>query len=330
MAYENPCNLSSAPVNTGSECDSAMLSTQMIWLVPKHLKIPANVVTTPGGVTAYLTTQMHATPSLRIFPIFGNAIPVRSITDANESDVLFTFEDGSTRLIRRGMMARTFVTDKGGLCLAQHYMSLNGDNFAFIEVDTEGKINWMTNSDGTFSGFPANLIYAPTPELANLKTPYQNKFYLNFSPNYYIKRGKIIAPDSTEDVLDLTGLLDTVVTPAIGATQSVTNIFVNVETVCGQTDLVSLLPGSAVEGAMAQITNFGPITLSVSPFTVVTPTAALAIPAANGNPAMVKLTGTFVSGSSYLVPLAPPATLLANGVEGYDGGETLPATVTIP
>ena len=35
MALLNPCNLEETVVNTGSECDDAMLASAMIILVPK-------------------------------------------------------------------------------------------------------------------------------------------------------------------------------------------------------------------------------------------------------------------------------------------------------
>lgn len=204
MALVNPCLPANAAVNTGSECDDAMGYSRQMWLMPATLKWTA---TDELNFDSYLDTQRHAPAATRVYPIFGIAVPVRSITDANEADVLEIFEDGSKNLVRRGMYSRTFLTDKGGLCLAQHLMRINR-SLAFIEVDADNQVNRQINSDGTRSGFPVNLVYSPSPDLANLKTVFHNKLMLDFNPLDYIGKGGIVKGDATEDILSIIGLLD--------------------------------------------------------------------------------------------------------------------------
>lgn len=330
MSLVNPCNISAAVSNTGVECSDSMKAAIGIIMVPKAWKDTLANITTAGGFTAYATAKCHAAPGLRWYPIGGQSAPFRNITESNETDVIETLEDGSAQFVRYGKYNRTFVMTDGGLCLASHLMAaFRSNNYSFIEIDITGQVAFMDNGDGTFSGFPTNLAYAPASMLATLKTVYKNQFMLSFSPETYIVKGKIFSGDTTEDIISISGLIDSFVQKDATATQSTTHIFFNVLTKCGDTDLVALYPGSGAAGDMAQITNFI-VKLSVTPFTVITPSAVAVVAATSTNPAQVNLTGTFVSASSYTVALAPAATLLTNGIEGYDGFNSTPATILIP
>lgn len=318
MSLINPCNLNVAPSNTGSECSDSMKASAMIIMVPKSAKWTDADITNAGSFTAFVETKIHAAFGSRWYPIFGTNTPISSITESNESDVIETQEDGSKSFIRYGYYNRTFVTTEGGLCLAAHLMAFRGFNYAFIEVDITGQVIMMQNADGSYSGFPTTLAYAPASMLANLKTAYKNQFMLSFSPLTYVQKGKVFGTDDTENILSVVGLLDTAVTVGTG-TQSTTHIFVGVETICAETDLVALYTGTGA-GKIGQIANF--IVKKVSDGTVVTP-SAIAITSGE-----VNLTGTFITGTDYTVELAAPSVLKANGIEGYEG--TIKATISIP
>jgi len=310
MALINPCSIETTPSNTGSECSDALKAAAMLIMVPKAATWTDTDLL---DFTAFLETKIHAAAASRFFPIFGNSAPIRSIKDSPEADVLETMEDGSVQFIRYGMFNRTFMTTEGGLCLARALMAMR-NNYAFIEVDITGQVAMMKNADGTYSGFPVNLAYAPVPELANLKTSYKNQFMLSFSPNNYIKKGVVFAGDTTEDILSLRGLYDTAVTAA-ATTQTTTNIFVNVATICGNTDLIELYAGTLAVPANFIITKVSDGTTQVA--------SAATIVAGE-----MRLTGTYVSAASYYVALAAPSVLKAAGIEGYEG--TVKATVVIP
>lgn len=321
MALENACSIADTAKNTGTECSAALKATAQIILAPKNAIITAADIL---NFTQKVITMSHATKALRWYPLFGTAAPVRYITNKAGSDVIEQAEDGSSQFVRYDMFQRTFKTNAGGLCLAQALQSFIGNAYGFIEVDIVGQVAMQDNGDGTFSPFPVNLMYAPTPELADFKGVFKSQFMLDFNPTIYIGKGKIFGSDVTEDLIDTTGLIDTDVIVATPATQSTTNIFVNVVTECAQTDLVTTLPGA--EG-IAQIANFV-VKLAATPFTTVTPTAIVVIPATDTAPAQIKLTGTYTTATSYTVALAASATLLTNGVEGYEGVKK--ATVAIP
>lgn len=315
MSVINPCNVSAIATNTGSECSNNLKASAMLFLGLRSLEIPSSALTGIGALTAWLQIQIHADPSVRIYPLFGTAAPIRVIEDTKEGDVIETLDDGSKQFIRFGMFERMFSTTEGGLCLAQKYGKFIGNRYGFIEVDIISQIQMQLNADGSYGFFPVNLMYSPTPELANFKTSYKNKFMMNFNPLNYIGKGKVFANDGTEDFLSLRGLYDVDVAKAT-TTQTTTNIYVTVTTDCAQTDLTALFPT-----ALPLVANFV-VALSVSPFTVVTPSAVIIVGKT------VKITGTYVSESSYTVALAPASTLLTNGVIGYDG--VVAAVVPIP
>lgn len=310
MALINPCNIAASVRNTGSECSDALKAAAMICMIPRGTKWLAS---DNADFTSFMNTKIHEVPALRWLPIFGISAPIRQITESNETDVLEPMEDGSVQFIRYGMYNRTFMTTEGGFCLAQSLMGLS-KNYDFIEVDITGQVAMMKNSDGTYSGFPVNLAYAPAPTLANLKSTYKNAFMLSFSPIYYVKQGKVFGSDATEDILSLRGLYDTDLADA--GVQTTTNIFVSVKTDCGETDLIAIY--GAVLGT--HVGNF--VIKNHTTGAIVTPTAAAIV---SGT---VQLTGTYVTATTYDVYLAAPSVLKAAGIEGY---ETLtPASILIP
>lgn len=314
MALINPCNLSATLSNTGSECDDAMLATRQLFLMHPDKTWTA---TDELDFTGWLNTAIHAAGDARVFPLFGYGAPIRKIVDAKEADVLEKFEDGASQLVRRGMMNRTFFTDKGGLCLAQHLFAINR-TFSFIEVDEEGKVLRRVNADGTFSGFRSNLSYSPTPELATFTTSFKSAFMLDFGPNEYIGQGGIVKGDSTEDILSLIGLIDSTVVKGTVGVASTTHIFLKIKTACAETDLVVKYPGTGA-GHMGQIANF---IIKNAAGAVITPSAVAVVGSE------VDLTGAYPTGTTITAQLAAPSVLKTNGIEGYEGKNIL--SIAIP
>lgn len=309
MALLNPCISGNAIKNTGVECSDAMLATYAIIMMPKSAFWSAS---NEVDFTGYVNTKLHAPAASRWYWLFGRAAKINGITDSPEGDVVETMEDGSKAFIRNGMFSRTFMTTKGGDCFAKALQAMPHD-YAFVEIDLEGKVKRMVNADGTFSGFPVNVAYAPTPELANLKTAFKNKFMLDFSPVDYINNGDIVKGDSTEDILSLKGLLDTEVTTGTG-THSTTKAYVGVRTICAQTDLVALY-GSTLAVA-------GNFVLTSAAGAPITP-SAVAIVAGE-----IEFTGTFTTSTNIKIALAAASVLKAAGIIGYEG--ITAATVPIP
>jgi hypothetical protein len=309
MALVNPCTAGNAIKNTGTECNDAMLATYALVMMPKAAVWDAN---DELDFTGYINTMLHAPTATRWYWLFGRNAKINGITDSNEADVTEKLEDGSNSFVRNGMLSVTFMTTKG-LCFAKALRSIPHD-YAFVEIDLEGKVNRMVNSDGTFSGFPVNVAFAPTPDRANFKTVFKNKFMLDFSPADYYDNGDIVKGDSTEDILSLKGLVDAKVVDSPAIANSTTKIYVDVKTVCAETDLIALY-GST----LAVLGNF---VLHNAVGTVNTP-SAVAIASSR-----LEFTGTFATGTNIKVSLSAASVLKAAGIVGYEG--IVSATCPIP
>jgi hypothetical protein len=319
MSLVNPCNLELDPINTGVESDTAMRATSQIWIVPSAARFTlADIAASPynGSFTAYAEAQMHLSPSLRWYPLFGYSAPISKIDDNDENDIEETMDDGSIVFVRYGKANRTFYTTKGGERLAAKLMQLRGN--AFIEADIDSKIKVHEPSKDTFGGFPLNMLKGLSPELAGLKTAFKNKLRLSFDKVAYIVHGRIFQATQTENILDVKGLMDVKVS---AGTQSATTsaMYVTVKTECAETDFAVEYPGTGA-GTIGQVANF--VVTKVSDGSSNTPSG---VTVQNGE---VKLAGTFSSGQSYKIALAAPATLKTNGLPGYEG--ITYATVAIP
>jgi hypothetical protein len=310
MALKLPCAAGNAPKNTGIDC-AAKLGASALYLM-----VPISATWTDADEADFLTFiqgKIHADAGQRWYPLFGKNAPIRTITDAKENDVLQTFDDGSTALVRLGMYARTFLTDAGGLAFAQALQSFNNNGrWAFIEVDKQNQVLRKKNNDGTYSGIPLNLAYAVTPSLATLKDVFQNAFYLNFDPTYYI--GQSVISQSDENLVsNVSGLINAEVVTA--APPTATSLTLTVRTIGTQSNLAPLYPpiGTVAAWSLINTTTGAPIV----------PTAATI----NGSGNVV-LTIASTSGTKISAGLASAASLLALNVEGYEC--VSPALITIP
>lgn len=191
-------------------------------------------------------------------------------------------------------------------------MSLNKSGYSIIEVDNADQLLFRDNGNGTFSALKTTFMYAPSPDVADLKNPGYTYFQISYRPEEYVKYGTIYQDDS--GIANLVGLLDTAVTDAGSSTT--TKLKIGVKTVCGLTDLVA----SSVGTALAAIGNF--VVKLKSTGAVQTITAAGIV---SGH---IELTGTFTSAAVYTVELAAPSVLHANSVSGYEG--TVSVDITIP
>ena len=307
----SPYNLSIKRANTGLDYFTNMGATSMIILCPKRATWTDSDL---ADFTGFLTTKFHTTPSARFYPLFGAASPIRQISNNKESEVIQTFDDGSQAFIRYGKFSRTLSTSEGGIALGQSMATFIGTNYAFIEVDNKNQVAFMKNVDGTYSGFPVNLAYAPLPDLADFKSSYLNHYLLNFNKEDYIDKGYIRL---CYGITDLNGLIDVDVVSKGAATTTV--IKVGVLSDDASTDLFTLYPNELAKPAAWVVTK-------KSDGTIVTLTSA----PINNTTGGWDLTGTFTSTAQYVAALASPAILstLVPPVKGY---ETLnPLTVTIP
>lgn len=307
MALNKPCSVSSSPENVGVDCQVKMSATKMLIIVPQAAKWAAS---DEVDFVTYLQGKIHAAPSSRWFPMFGNIAPIRVFNDSKESDVIVTYDDGSQAFIRLGTITRSFMTNKGGFDLAKRLQSFNGfGGYAFIEIDQYNRVLRKKNADGTYSGVPLNMMYSPNPELANLKEEFRFGLTLNFSTKDYLASGEIVTSDT--DLLDTVGLINSTISSAAAATT--TKLKLAVATNGTDTDLVAAYPALAAVSAFSVTKNGSPVT----------PSGAAIV---SGH---IELTITGTTGDIFKVTGASPAAWLALNVAGYDASAST-VSITIP
>ena len=307
---KDACLIGNNIINSGKECDTSMVATAMMIAVPPDFKFNlADIAADPVG---WITPFLHANVGSRVYPYFGLKAPINNLTNNAGSDVIVTLDDGTPVFLRYALYTKTFETIAGGLCYAKALQGLNKSGYNIIEIDQTGQILVGVNSDGTLRGLITNFMYSPAPKQADLKTnPYLNQFQLSYSPIELVQNGKILSGGSP--LLQLMGLIDCKIISAAAA--STTEILIKVATECAGDDITSDFPAT-ITGAAFVVTKKSdgtPVTLT-------------GITQSGGE---IKLAGTFVSGTDYLVKGGVPSVWLANDVEGYDA-EDFALTVSIP
>ena len=316
-AVKIACAVANNILNTGVDCDISMGAPAMLFIVPPGFSFTLADLAEP---VTFFTAAIHNPLATRIYPLFGNNAPVRKVNNGKEADVAPTLDDGSQVFVRYGYYNRTLSTYNGGLCMAQTAASLNSCGYGYIEIDNQNHILCHNNGDGTYGGVNCSFMYAPSPEQADFKMPAFNNFFTSTNPSEILGYGIILSGGM--QLLDLNGLISVDVTapnPTVAASTSQITVAITVE--CSQESLVQELQVGDTN-ALALAANFI-VTNITTPGTVVPSGVTV-----DGTGKNLILAGTYVAGDVYTVALAPAATLLANGVEGYEGIGTL--TVTIP
>lgn len=292
------CNVSNTPKNTGKECDTAMLAAAM------YIALQPGTTFTDTDLLDPLTWMIGLIQQRKAFPLFGSSAPIQGINNNKESDVIVTLDDGTQVFLRYGAYNPMYETTKGGLCYAAALQSFLNSGYDLLQLDISGQmLASKTSTAATYRGMHSSFMYAPSPDMADLKTtPYKNKFMISFRPEELVNNGIIFT--GAKPLLDLVGLIDTDLTSTT-TTQTTTNIFFGVKTECARLDLVAKYPS-----AIITLTNF--IIKNKATGAVVTPSAGLVV---GGE---VKLTGTYVSGQTYTVIGSAPSIWATNLIPGYD------------
>lgn len=293
------CKSSTSFKNTGAGSNLFPSATAMLFLMDCSKKFSLADLNNPDIVTVF-NEWIHADLPDKVFPLFGNQIPISLNTNTKGTDNTVTLDDGTVVFVSYAQTNKLFSTIDGGLCFAKALMSFNNANACVIEVDIKGNIVCKDNHDGTYSGLKATL-FAPAIDFADLKNPAKSHFQVGYRPDYYVNNAAMLQ-DGTP-LLDLTGLSDYHYENR-GSTATGLKL-VLVDDCCGDdvtseygTDLVKNKTNFIVTDALTG----APITVSTATY-------------ANG---VITLAGTFTAGKSYNVDSAAPSDLYTAGIEGVD------------
>jgi len=307
-AIVKACSVNVTVGNTGKECDTAMAATAMLIALHSTVKFDDQDLADP---VPWMQELIHKRVA---FPIFGQEAPIRTITNNAESDVLVTLDDGLQVFLRYGVYNRIFETTSGGFCYAKSLQSFNKSGYRILELDQTGQMLARKNSDGTYSGFITDFMYAPSPIWADFKnTPYKNRFQISYSPVEVVNNGIIF--QGAEELLSMMGLID--VELVLVGTPTTTTIKVNVRTECAGTDLVTLYGTKLAEPGMFVVRDD-------------TGAAIATVQTVDETNKLVTLSGTYISGKVYTVAGGSPEIWYAEDVDGYDASTAGMLNVTIP
>lgn len=305
-AIVRACSSSITVGNTGKTCDTVLGAPAMIIALAPGVTFDDEDLKDP---VAWMTTLIH---DRKAFPLFGNSTKINEVTNNTSDDTIVTLDDGTQVFVRYGVYNRIFSTIQGGLCYAKALQSFNQSGYGVLEIDSQGRMLALKNSDGSYSGFN-NYMYAPSPTFGDFKTPYKNRFQLSYSPTEVINSGVIF--ENAAPLLSMMGLKD--VDFSIQKPATVTDIYINVTSECSGADLVAL------KGAdLANVLNFSLTNKATEDDIPITSVSVL--------DGYLDIKAILVSGTTVIVKAATPAVWLGNNVEGFDGTQFGGLEVLIP
>jgi hypothetical protein len=298
-AVVRACKSSSSFKNTGTSSNLFPKATAMIFVVSPKLKFTLADLNNPDIYTVF-NEWIHEEGDDKIYPLFGNQIPISGIANTKGTDNTVTLDDGTVVFVSYTQYNKLFSTIDGGLCFAKILQSFNTTGMCVIEVDIEGTVVCKANSDGTYSGLKATL-FAPAIDMADIKNPAKSYFQLGYMPDYFVRNAAMI--ENGMPLLDLIGLSDLTVKDGGGSTLTALHVKI-IDDCCGddvtaeyQADLIKSPTNMLVkkpDGTSVAITGLS--------YTV-------------GN---LVLTGTFVAATTYQVSGNKPSVLFTGGVEGIN------------
>ncbi len=299
-AVVRACKSSTSLKNTGTGSNLFPAATAMIFVCSPRKKFTLADLNNPDIVSVF-TEWIHADGDEKVYPLFGNQIPISGNTNTKGTDNTVTLDDGQVIFVSYTQTQKLFSTTDGGLCFAKALLSFNNAPMAVIEVDIKGNIVVKDNHDGTYSGLKATL-FSPAIDFADLKNPAKSYFQLGYMPDYYVKNAALLQ-DGTP-LLDLIGLMDLAIVDAGGSTSTELKVKI-IDGCCG--DDVTSEWGQA----LADADDF----IVTGPNGAVIPVTSSAYDAPSNT---VVLEGAFAVSTNYSVSTAKPSQLFTDGVEGVE------------
>jgi len=302
------CTSSSQIKNTGTGSNLFPAATAMLIICDKKFKFTLADLNNPDILSAF-TEWVHADAPDKVYPLFGNQIPISGIVNTKGTDNTVTLDNGEIIFVSYTQYAKLFSTTDGGLCFAKVLKSFNNADLRVMEVDIKGNLVCKDNHDGTYGGLKASL-FAPAIDMSDLKNPAKSYFQIGYMPDYFVDNAVML--NDAAPLLDLMGLLDLTFTDV--GPHTITKLIVGLVDECcmddvtGEygADLVALTPGIVVTNATTGVDV--PVTAAV----------------VGSN---IELTGTFTAATSYTVEAPIPSSLATGDIYGV---EISPVTVAVP
>jgi hypothetical protein len=298
MALINPYDQTAATVsNTGFEGNVALGVAKGLYIVQdSDTWTDADM----ADVSDFVKNRIHAK---KWFPVLKG---IFDFAIANESDVTEANPiTGTTTRLRAGGFTITYTFNDGGLVLAKALRNFR-TGYRVVCLDQDRQFMQRKNADGTKAGLKCTDISSSILP-ATGSTTFKNTLVLSISQDEYINYSQIEKVSEDDDISDFSGLVDVEITKAAAA--STTKLKLSVRTKEGKTDLIAKYNTTMADLDLYVIKN-------KATGATITPTAAAVVAG------VVEITGTFVSGQTYIVNGSTPAVWLTNLIENYDGSNS--------
>jgi hypothetical protein len=313
MAAVKACASPQSPLNSGSDCNITQRFISMVLAVPKT-GFSFTLANLTSGLT-WFTPLLHAAIGSRVYPLFGYNARISDIKNDAGTSIVEKLANGVDVFVKYGVLGMTFETTEGGECYTKILESFVGKHaqFSFIFIDEQGVVKCKDNGNGTFSGIDASSIIGENPTLADFKGVYKSMITLKFTNDEWVKNSVLLSGGNV--LLQQIGLINADLLVGTAGASSTTKLKFQVLSDCGSSDLTALFPSTIALPANYVVTK-------------ASDGSSVVISAGAVSGTHVELTGTFTSSASYVITPVPPATLLTNGITGYEFINAL--TIAIP
>lgn len=291
--------------NTGiPDCALTLKNTVTGFLVPGSFELTAtNLLTPQSALAALVAAAANDNPLLRIYPL-PEAV---GVTDNSEDVTLQTFGYGAAVPVRDGNYNLTYAFTRGGNCVNNTLQKFNGLNYKFIGVDASGVV-YGTKVGTSLKGIPLDYFYAMPFKHNDGSNVTGFAWRISYKP-VYVNAGLGFIQLDLADVLNISGFLNINIT--LAATRATNVIKVKAITGCAGIDLYDTYSASLVTAANWLVTENG-ANITITSVALDANLKAFTITLDATDPDY-NVSGPFV------VKLAAPSVLSANGVPGYEG-----------
>lgn len=309
MAVVRICKSSNYVKNTGTDSELLPLAPAMFFVVPKTFSFTLeDLGENNADLLDFFQTAMHADRPNRIFPLFGNQVPIRNNTNTKGSDVTVTLDDGTPIFVQYGATSMLLATTDGGLCFQKILQSYNNVKMRVIMIDIQGNMLARDNKDGTYGGLIPASLFSPAPDLADFKNPGKSNFQISFNPIEYVNNAVMLGDASS--LLDEIGLIDL---EFVDAVATIAHIDV---------DIVDVCCNETVVGDIAGLTNALNFKITKKDDGTDAPITGITIVGGK-----LRIASTLVTTDVYTLSAHLPSVLVLHNVVGYEIIDSIDVTI---
>jgi len=290
--------------NVGScDCALAIETLSGFILAPTSFRLSAANMASDATVKTALIAATKAARTGRIYPIAVVGTP----TDNSQDPTSETLPNGQIVIVREGFYDATMQATDNSIYLANQLRKFNKRKMGVFMYDQNGTL-WGLSIGGELAPVPLELVFTDykLPSATNIA---QTLTRLVWDKNLFLS-GYGFYELSPSDYLEVTGLKSI----ELGfISRTTTNVLATAQ-ILGCGDAL----GDEYPDEVLELDNWVSVKVSDGTSNAVTAVAY--------NSTTKQLTLTLTTGVASIISLAPIATLEANGIEGFEGSNSITTT----